>query len=77
MQKTLDEKIRAALLYTDGDRNAKDVCEAYKIPIRTFRRLVSTYRMGGIERLRPRQRGPPKGRSSIPKGLQKMILMRP
>lgn len=74
MQDTLDQKIRAVLLYADGDRTAEEICDLYKIPLRTFRRWISMYRKGGVERLRSRKRGPPKGTNSIPKKLEQKII---
>ena len=57
MQKTLDEKIRAVLLYIDGVRKEKEVCEIDGIVPRTFRRWVRAYINGGIDNLRTRKRG--------------------
>lgn len=74
MQKTLDEKIRAVLLYIDRVRKEKEICETAGIVPRTFRRWVRAYRDGGIDNLRPRNLGPPKGTRSIPKRLQQKIV---
>ena len=74
MQKTPSEKIRAVLLYVDGNKDVKEICETHDIPTRTFRRWVSIYRNGGMDKLVPRRRGPPKGTHSIPKILQQRIV---
>ena len=74
MQKTLDEKIRAVLLYIDGVRKEKEICEIDGIVPRTFRRWVRAYRDGGIDNLNPRRRGPPKGTNSISDNLKERIL---
>ena len=74
MQKTLDEKIRAILLYMDGDRKENEICEVHGILPRTFRRWLSAYREGGIGRLVSSARASPKGTNSIPKSLQQNIV---
>ena len=74
MQKTSIEKIRAVLLYVDGNKSAKEICWMYGIPTRTFRRWVSVYRKYGMDKLRSGRRGPPKGTNSIPERLQQKII---
>lgn len=74
MQKISDKKIRAVLLYIDGVRKEKEICEIYGIVPRTFRRWVRAYRDGGIDNLHPRKRGPPKGTDSIPERLRQKII---
>ncbi|MDE1763594.1 MAG: helix-turn-helix domain containing protein [Thaumarchaeota archaeon] len=74
MQKTLDRKIRAVLLYIDRVRTEKEICEIHGIVPRTFRRWVRAYRNGGIDNLRPGKRGTPRGTNSVPKRLQQNIV---
>ncbi|MDE1863727.1 MAG: helix-turn-helix domain containing protein [Thaumarchaeota archaeon] len=74
MQKISIEKIRAVLLYVDGDKSAKEICEMYDIPTRTFRRWVSVYGKDGMDKLRSGRRGPTKGTNSISKRLQQKII---
>ena len=70
----IDKRIRAVLLYIDGVREAKEICSVYDIPVRTFRRWVSTYRKGGIDNLKPKRRGPANGTNSIPRDLEQRII---
>ena len=62
---TVDERIRAVLLYIDGSRVAEEICAVHGIPLRTFRRWVSAYRKDGIEALKPKRPGPERGTNSI------------
>ena len=71
---TLDEKIRAVLLYTEGDKQTKEICSAYGVPLRTFRRWVSRYRKKGVQGLVPKKPGPERQVNSIPRRLENRIL---
>ena len=71
---SIDKRIRAVLLYIDGVREAKEICAVYDIPVRTFRRWVSTYRNGGIDNLKPKRRGPANGTNSIPGDLEQRMI---
>ena len=72
---TLDERIRVVLLYINGVRHSREVCESYAIPTRTFWRWIYKYRKGGINELRPKKPGPVNGSgNSIPNRLQEKIV---
>ncbi|MGB9003773.1 MAG: DDE-type integrase/transposase/recombinase [Nitrosotalea sp.] len=71
---TIETKIRAVLLYIDDVREAKDICAVYDIPARTFRRWISAYRRDGINGLKSKKPGPPKGTNSITIKLGQRII---
>ncbi len=70
----IDERIRAVSRYLDGVGEAKEICAACGICVRTLRRWVSAYRRHGIKGLEPKKPGPERGRNSIPKKLEEKIL---
>src|SRR5208283_925012 len=74
VQPTLGERIRVVLLYIDGGRAAEEICAMHGIALRTFRRWVSAYRIGGIEALKPKKPGPKCGTNSIPLKLECRII---
>ena len=70
----LAERIRVILLYTEGGKEARDICAAYDISLSTFRRWVRAYRKGGVSGLELRTPGPAHGNNSISNELEQRIL---
>jgi len=71
---TLAERIRVVLLYTEGGKEAREICTICGVSLRTFRRWVRAYRDNGIHGLEPKAPGPPSGYNSISKRLKQKIL---
>jgi len=75
-KETLETRIRAVLLYTEGSKQAKEICIVYGISDRTLRRWVRAYKRGGIQGLVRKKPGPKHGsnNNSLSKKLQRRIL---
>ncbi len=67
-------RTRAVLLYTEGVKPAKDICDMYDISGRTLRRWKRSYAVNGLEGIKPKKPGPKKGSHSIPGTLEQRIL---
>lgn len=71
---SLEERIRAVVLYIEGAKEARDVSTGLDISVRTLRRWVRAYRAGGPQGLALKKPGPESGRSSIPKRIEDRIV---
>ncbi len=63
---SLEERIRAVLLYLEGAKEAREITAVLDISVRTLRRWIATYRSGGVKALAPKRPGPAGGTNSIP-----------
>jgi transposase len=71
---SLEERIRAVLLYIDGAEEAREIATVTGISVRTLWRWIRAYRAGGPQGLRLRKPGPEGGTNSIPKGIEDRIV---
>ncbi len=71
---SLEDRIRAVLLYLDADKEPREIVTAFGISVRTLWRWISAYRMGGVQTLKLRKPGPEKGIDPIPEELEGRIL---
>jgi len=74
VKSTLETRIRAITLYTNGKKEARDICEMHDISIRTFRRWARAYKASGIGGLQLKKPGPDCGINSISKKLEQKII---
>jgi len=74
MARSLEERIRAVLLYTEGDKEAKEISAVLDISERTLWRWIRTYRAGGLQRLKPMKPGPERGTNSVPKRIEDRVV---
>lgn len=65
---------KAVLLFEEGTKSSKEICEMYDIAQRTLRRWLRLYRMGGLEAINPQKPGPKKGSHAISKHLEERII---
>jgi transposase InsO family protein len=75
-KETLEIRVRAVLLYTQGSKQAKEICTVYGISDRTLRRWARAYKRGGIQGLVRKKPGPKDGsnNNSLSRKLQRKIL---
>lgn len=71
---TLEERIRAVLLYLDAGKEPREIATAFGISVRTLWRWISAYRTGGVERLKLRKPGPDEGTDPIPEELEDRVV---
>ena len=71
---SLEERIRAVLLFLDSGKEPREIVTAFGISVRTLWRWISAYRTGGVQTLKPRKPGPEKGTNPIPEKLEDRIL---
>jgi putative transposase len=71
---SLEERIRAVLLYLDAGKEPREIVTAFGISVRTLWRWISAYRTGGVQTLKPKKPGPEKGTDPIPEKLEDRIL---
>jgi putative transposase len=75
MAKATDEiRIRAVLLYTQQNRQAREICSAYGISDRTLKRWARAYGNGGIAGIKRKRPGPKRGSILLSEKLHKKIL---
>jgi transposase InsO family protein len=70
----IEDRIRSVLLYIEGSKESREIAVISGISVRTLRRWVSAYRVGGLKRLAPRRPGPERGTSSIPKRIEARVV---
>jgi transposase InsO family protein len=71
---SLEERIRAVLLYLDAGKEPREITTAFGISVRTLWRWISAYRTDGVEKLKLRKPGPDEGTDPIPRELEDRIL---
>lgn len=71
---TMDIRTRAVLFYTEGLKQAKEICTMYGISDRTLRRWAKLYEAEGLRGLQPKKTGPKHANHSIPDSLEQRIL---
>ena len=71
---SLEERIRAVVLYIEGAKEARDISTGLDISVRTLRRWIRAYRVGGPQGLALKKPGPESGRGSIPKRIEDRIV---
>lgn len=71
---SLEERIRAALLYTEGAKEASEISSMAGVSVRTLRRWIGAYRTGGVQGLKPKRPGPKRPSNSIPAKLEERIV---
>jgi len=71
---TLAERIKVVLLYTELNKERKEICTLCDISPSTFWRWIRAYRDHGPGGLKPKRPGPRSGRNSLPKKLEHRIL---
>jgi transposase InsO family protein len=71
---SLEERIRAVILYIDDAEEAREIATVTGISVRTLRRWIKAYRAGGPRGLRPRKPGPEGGTNPIPRGIEDRIV---
>src|SRR5487761_1950990 len=74
VRSTFQTRIRAIMLYTNGKKEALDICEMYDISIRTFRRWTRTYKSSGISGLQLKKPGPDGTTNSISAKLEQRVV---
>jgi len=72
---SIDTRTRAVLLYVEGIKGASEICTIHGISRRTLTRWVRAYRDDGIQGLQPKKSGPKHSRHSIPRKLERRIVM--
>ncbi len=71
---SLEERLRAVLLYLENGKDVEEICALSGICVRTLRRWIEAYRRYGSQGLVPKKPGPKHGANSIPKKLEERIL---
>ena len=71
---SLEDRIRAVILYNDDIKEAREISSVLDISSRTFWRWIRAYRTGGLKALALSKPGPGSGRNSIPKTLEETIV---
>jgi len=71
---TLAERIKVVLLYTELNKERKEICTLCDISPSTFWRWIRAYRDHGPGGLKPKRPGPRSGRNSLPMKLEHRIL---
>ena len=71
---SLEERIRAVLLFLDAGKEPREIVTVFGISVRTLWRWISAYRTGGVQTLKPRKPGPEKGTDPTPEKLEDRIL---
>ena len=71
---SLEERIRAVLLYLEGAKEAREITTVLEVSVRTLRRWIATYRAGGVKALVQKRPGPECGTNSIPKRIEEKIV---
>jgi putative transposase len=70
---SLEDRIRAVLLYNEGVKDAREISSVLDISIRTFWRWIRAYRAGGPRELALKKPGPERGRNAIPTTVEQRI----
>ncbi|MDE1767186.1 MAG: helix-turn-helix domain-containing protein [Thaumarchaeota archaeon] len=60
--------------YTNGKKEALDICKMYDISVRTFRRWTRAYKASGISGLQLKKSGPDGATNSISKKIEQKIV---
>jgi len=71
---TMDIRLKAVILYSEGVKTAKEISQLYNISERTLRRWHREYRNGGVEGLKPRKTTPKRFKNQTPKSLINRII---
>ena len=71
---SLEDRIRAVLLYIEGAKDAKEISSVLGVSLRTIWRWIRSYRAGGPEALARKKPGPESGTNSIPEALEERIV---
>ncbi len=72
---TMDIRTKAVLLYTEGLKQASEICSMYGISDRTLRRWTKLYESEGLQGLQPKKTGPKHAtKHSIPYSMEERIL---
>ena len=71
---SLEDRIRAVLLYIERVKDAREISSVLDISVRTFWRWIRAYRAGGSQELALKKPGPESGRNSIPKTVEERIV---
>ena len=71
---SLEDRIRAVVLYIEGVKDAREISSVLDISVRTFRRWVRAYRAGGPQELALKKPGPESGTNSIPRTVEERIV---
>ncbi len=72
---TMDIRMKAVLFYTEGLKQASEICIMYGISDRTLRRWTRLYESEGLRGLQPKKTGPKHAtKHSIPDSMEARIL---
>lgn len=71
---TMEIRTKAVLFYTEGTKQAQEICVMYGVSDRTLRRWTRAYKNGGWEGLSPKKTGPKRAKHSIKNTLEQRIL---
>ncbi|MDH2900654.1 MAG: DDE-type integrase/transposase/recombinase [archaeon] len=71
---SLEDRIRAVLLYIEGAKDAKEISSMLGVSLRTIWRWIRSYRAGGPQALARKKPGPESGTNSIPEALEERIV---
>jgi transposase len=71
---SLEDRIRAVLLYIEGHKRAEEISSVLDVSIRTFWRWVRTYRASGIGQLALKKPGPESGTNCIADSIEDSIV---
>lgn len=71
---SLEERIRAVLLYIDGAKEVNEISAIVGVSLRTLRRWIGAYRTGGVQGLKLSRPGSKRPANSIPRKLEERIL---
>ena len=71
---SLEERIRAVLLYTDGSKEPREISAIVGVSKRTLWRWIKAYRRNGIQGLKLKKPGPERPANSSPRELEERIV---
>lgn len=72
---SLEDRIRAVLLYIEGVKDTREISTVLDISVRTFWRWIRAYKAGGSHKLALKKPGPPSGTTnSIGKRIEDKIV---